>query len=670
MSTPESRWLGATPATLSWDSDGAPRSCEFEDFYYSTVDGLAESRYVFLAGNSLPQRWQDQPAVFCICETGFGTGLNFLATWHAWRDAAGPQQQLHYIAIEKFPLLGADMIQAHLPWPELQPLAAQLQDAYPPPLPGRHCLLLDKGRVRLDLVIGDVSEALAELAELPALAINSWYLDGFAPAHNPDMWKASLYPSMARLSAPGAQFATFTAASEVRRGLQDAGFQVQKLPGFGLKREMLRGEFNGATPVPSQLTATPWHLAPKPVGTQGHALVIGAGLAGSTTAAALQRRGWTVTVVETNEVAAAASGNEQGVLYTRLSHKPSALNHFSLHSFCFANRYYSQLLASGGLASPDDGELCGALHLLEEWESGTALAATVASLPGLVEYLSPAMAAQRSGLQQCSGGLFFPMAGWMNPPAVCQALLSAPGIKLEKGLQVASLCHESGRWIALDKSGRDIAQADVVVVSTGAASNQLPQLQWLPLQIIRGQVSHLPSTGELTRLRTAICHSGYLAPARHGRHCIGASFDLNDADTDPRPQDHIANLDKLGQALPALKPQLSSLQIDLGDGRVGFRTASPDYLPMVGPVPDYENFCADYAAMRKNARRVIPGQASYLPGLYLSTAHGSRGLTSTPLCAELLAAEISGESWPMETAMVRALSPARFIVRDLVRNRL
>ena len=159
-----------------------------------------------------------------------------------------------------------------------------------------------------------------------------------------------------------------------------------------------------------------------------------------------------------------------------------------------------------------------------------------------------------------------------------------------------------------------------------------------------------------------------MAPAANGVHCIGATFHINDPDSAIRAADHTANLEKLRAALPELElPELSPEKLT---GRVGYRCASPDYLPLAGPVPDYTAFIEDYSALRKNARRHIETTAPYLPGLYLSTAHGSRGLTSTPLAAELVAAQISDRPWPVASDLCRAMSPARFIVRDLIRNRI
>ncbi len=668
MTPPEPRWRGADAPRLSWQ-DGVPRSEQFEDSYFSHAGGADESRHVFLAGNRLPERWPSDR--FTIVETGFGTGLNFLTTWQAWRQQGGAGV-LHYLSIEAYPVSRDDLAQALGHWPELEELSGALLADYPPPLPGLHRLVFDDGRVCLDLVYAELADALATLADLPGLAVDAWYLDGFAPARNPDMWTTTLYESMAALGAADSSFATFTAAGDVRRGLSAAGFAVEKVPGYGSKRDMLRGALT--SPGATSGADTPWHLPrhrypQASAGTimtaaeTGPVAVIGAGLAGASVARALADRGYAVTVLDSGEIAGGASGNAQGALYTRLSHRASALNDFSLHSFCFAHRAYRTMLAAGTLA---DGELCGALHLRPDWGPDDALFETVASLPDLVQALSPADAEAVSGIPGCPGGLYYPGSGWMNPPAVCRSLLSHPGISIQDCLGELSL-HAAGDGWQIRAGDRVQFEAPVAVIACGAASAQVAGLDWLRLQAIRGQTSQVPSRGRLAGLQTVICHEGYLPPARAGEHCLGATFDIEDPDPTLRPGDHQANLDQVIRALPALAPDLpDSAPLE---GRVGYRCASPDYLPIVGPVPDADAFCDDFAALRRNAKQRVASAGSYFPGLYISTGHGSRGLTSTPLCAELLAAQISGEPWPVPAKLAKALAPARFLVRDLVRNR-
>jgi len=663
-------WCPAERSDIEWLDNHLPRSSRFDDIYYSAEDGLAESRHTFLQGNGLPQRWahHDSP-VFRIAETGFGTGLNFLLTWHAWRSATARPQELHYLAVEQYPLEHAQLARALQRWPLLAEETHQLLRHYPQRVPGWHRLLLDAGRVRLDLHFGAAGDALAELASRRAPCVDAWYLDGFAPAKNPELWTAALFADMARSSRDGASLATFTAAGAVRRELAAAGFRVERVPGFGRKRQCLRGALAARPgPLPQPAAETPWDLpltiAPRP----DRVLVIGAGLAGAHTAAALARRGIRVTVLDAAAAAGGASGNRQGVLYTRLSRRHSSLVDFSLSSFLFAVRLYRDMLETGALHEGVDGALCGGFQSGVDAAELDALRAPLATLPDLAQVLEPADAARQLGIEPDSAGLWYPDSGWLSPPAVCRALLAHEAIDLMTQCGPLSLQHGDDGWLAL-AGRREVACGPAAVIATGTAANLQPGLEWLPLQAIRGQTTALPATPALAHLRGVFCHEGYIAPAAGGVHCIGATFDVGDHAPSPRTADHAQNLARLARALPQLRPDLDALDTAQLSGRVGWRCASPDYLPLVGPVPDAAAFRVQYDGLRRNARRPIDRRGHYEEGLYVNTAHGSRGLTSTPLAGELLASAICAEPPPLERHLCRALAPGRFLIRDLARNR-
>ncbi len=656
---------------MEWDA-GTPRSGVFDDIYYSQVDGLAESRQVFLTGSALPDRWTAHAApVFTLCEAGFGTGLNFLATWQAWREAPAHRPRLHYVGIEKFPLAEDQLECAIGRWPELAPLARQLLSHYPGRLPGQHRLILDEGRVTLDLWWEDLGATLEDLRSHGRRWVDAWYLDGFAPARNPEMWSRESFGAMAALSRTGASVASFTVAGAVRRGLEEAGFRVEKVPGHGSKRENLRArlaEAGGQTAAAQSVTLTPWDLpatAPTP---PARVLVIGAGLAGCHVAGALARRGVEVMLLEQADIAAAGSGNRQGVIYTRLSRRHSHLIDFGLQSFAFAVRHYRQLFADGALGTGPDGALCGTFQQSGDEAEQEALAEAVRDLPGLVQVLDRAQANNRLGIEQPHGGYWYPQSGWIHPAAACRALLSRSRVPHMTGCGPITLERTSGGWRAQGPAGV-LAEGDSVVIACGTGSRQLGGLDWLPVQSIRGQTTDIASTAALGRLRAVLCHSGYIAPASNGEHCIGATFNLTGELADLRVDEHHHNLNALSRAVPEWAEDLRSLDAGKLGGRVGFRCASPDYLPLAGPVPALEVFMQKLAPLRKNARRVLPVHGEFLPGLHVSTGYGSRGLTYTPLAAEHLASQLCDEPPPLSRALLRSLAPARFLVRDLGRNR-
>lgn len=257
------------PANLEFNAEGTPVSRDFDDVYFSNDNGLEETRYVFLEGNHLSTRFPEHPRrLFVVAESGFGTGLNFLTLWQAFDQyrAAYPEatlQRLHFISFEKFPLTAHDLRLAHQRWPELAHWAEQLQTQWPPAIGGCHRLILDDGRVTLDLWLGDINDLTDKLDDSMNQKVDAWFLDGFAPAKNPDMWSPHLFSAMARLARPGATLATFTSAGFVRRGLQEAGFTMRKTKGFGRKRDMLVGVMEQDLAIPAQAPGLPAAPAPR-----------------------------------------------------------------------------------------------------------------------------------------------------------------------------------------------------------------------------------------------------------------------------------------------------------------------------------------------------------------------------------------------------------------------
>jgi tRNA 5-methylaminomethyl-2-thiouridine biosynthesis bifunctional protein len=649
-----------------WLEDGTPFAREFGDVYYSREGGCAESRYVFLQQNALAERWtalaDEASRCFVIGETGFGTGLNFLLSWELWRRTAPPRARLLFRSLEARPLGAAALQRALAAWPELRELALCLVEAWPPCLPGLHTLEFDAGRVTLQLWVGEAATALDELLDsAPAPAVEAWFLDGFAPARNPAMWTDEVLARIGATSRTGATLATFTSAAAVRRGLERAGFSVRKHPGFGRKREMLCATRGGTVIAARSPAVTPWHRAMVPPPQERSVLVIGAGIAGCTTARALARRGWAVTVLEAAvEPAMGASGNPQALLFTQLAAADSAHAEFTLASFLHATRHHAAVL--GGF----DGEhaRCALLQLADT-ATVERLRTRYAALPELVRFVDREEASALAGVALASGGLFLPASGWVDPRAACSRVLAHPRIELHCGAEVIALERDGALWRASTRDARHFAAGTVVLANAGAV-NTLLGAEALPLAPIRGQLTLLPANALPGTPRCALCADGYLVPPRDGIACCGASFRRGEPIGEPTLAEHRRNLAHVAAMLPGFDP--ASTDVAALAGRVAERCATPDRLPAVGRVPDGAAFRETFAALRHNARRVIARCGHYNPGLLVNVGHGSRGMTSAPLAAEIIAAELGGEPAPVSQRVLRALSPARFVVREIVRG--
>ncbi|MDT3231012.1 bifunctional tRNA (5-methylaminomethyl-2-thiouridine)(34)-methyltransferase MnmD/FAD-dependent 5-carboxymethylaminomethyl-2-thiouridine(34) oxidoreductase MnmC [Pseudomonas sp. rhizo25] len=654
-----------THAQLDWDDQGRPHSRVFDDVYFSDQSGLEETRYVFLEQNRLQERFAALPAGgrLVIGETGFGTGLNFLCAWQLFEQHAAAGAQLHFVSVEKYPLSHPDLQRALALWPELQPLAEQLLAQYIAIHQGFQRLVLGHGRVTLTLLIGD---ALEQLPQLDA-QIDAWFLDGFAPAKNPDMWTAELFAELARLAAPGSTISTFTSTGWVRRLINAAGFKMKRTPGIGHKWEILRGEFVGwPADIPRPTATPPWFARPTTHYAERRALVIGAGLAGCATAASLAARGWQVCLLERHAaLAQEASGNPQGVLYLKLSAHGTTLSQLIVSGFGYTRRLLEQL--QRGV----DWDACGVLQLAfnpKEAERQAQLAQAFAT--DLLHPVDAAQAQALAGVALDQGGLFFPEGGWVHPPALCEWQARHPGIEVRLHQEALNLQQVDGQWQARDAEAL-IASAPVVILAGAAEVKRFPFSAALPLKRIRGQITRLPQTTESQRLSTVVCAQGYVAPARLGEHTLGASFAFNSDDLTPTLAEHVDNLNLLReisqpllQALHADSAPLESLQ-----GRAAFRCTSPDYLPIVGPLADAAAFAQAYGVLARDARQVPDTPCPWLDGVYINSGHGSRGLITAPLSAELLAAWLDNEPLPLPASVAQACHPNRFALRELIRGK-
>lgn len=606
---------------LDWH-DGQPVSRRFGDVYFSRESGIAETRHVFLAGNRLRERWAGLPpgGRFTIGETGFGTGLNFCAAWQLWERVAPPDGVLRYVSFERFPLAQDELVRALASWSELAPYARALAAQYTEFAPGWHRFHFANSRVLLTLAVGDADAMLGELSG----HCDAWFLDGFAPAKNPEMWTARLLGAIGAHSSAGASVATYSVAAAAREGLQAAGFRIDKAPGFGSKREMLVGSRTSGVAAPVRASAA------------RRAIVVGGGLAGAASAWSLATRGWHVTLLErAGALAQGASGNPQGVLFARLANRPTRLGELTLAGYQHSLRILNALLPHGD----DTWRACGVLQLaLDAKTAGRHAEVIESGLPAsLVRRVDRTEATALAGFDLPAGGLFFPGAGWVHPGALVRALASHARIEVLMGAEVTALERDSnGEWRAIGAGGI-LARAPVLVIAASTDAARFQQTRHLPLHAVRGQITQLVETPASRALRTVVCGEASITPARGGLHTLGATFVHDFEDLALHETEHRRNLADLAAMAPALAAALEAGAADPAHlaGRAAVRCTSPDRIPLAGEV----------------------GAGS---GLYVSTAHGSRGLIGPPFCGEVLAAALEAEPAPASSRLVAALDPARY----------
>ncbi len=641
-----------SPAAVAFDG-ATPRAVAFGDVYFHSENGLWEARHVFLGGVGAPDLWAKRQHTV-IAETGFGCGLNFLATWDLWRRTAAPGSFLHMVSVEGYPLSRTDLARALAPWEELAPLAAALIDAYPPPVAGFHPLSFDGGRVRLTLLYGEAAAALAELSA----RVDAWYLDGFAPDRNPEMWRDEVMAEVARLSAPGARLASFTVAGEVRRSLAAHGFAVEKAPGFGPKRECLRACFQGAD---APRDPRPW-FAPPPH-SSGKVAVVGGGIAGLMAASSLADLGRQVTLHEAADaVAAGASGNPAAVVEPWLDRGGNTVARSHVAA-------YLHLLRRYGGWGPQVWQPCGIVRLLGDEaarQQGALLAADRLLPADHLRYLEAADAAAAAGIALGQPALHLPHAGLARPKAL--AVQATTKVEVRRRSEIAALREDDGGWTLLDPSGAEVDRAEVVVMAAALATARLAPLPFA-FQARAGEITFLPPFAGIADLRTVLMFNGYLTPAvdvEGGKaHVLGATFDVVSPDNPVSSKGDAAarNLRALGKALPHLPlPDPATLK-----GRAQVRATTADHLAILGGAPDMDHYAASYAGLRQGKRGPYPA-ARYRPGLYVLTGLGARGFLTAPLLAEALAAQVTGLPSPVERAALDAFHPARFWVREVKRN--
>lgn len=657
-----------TEADLTTDASGQSASLRYGDIYASRAGALGQARAVYLQGCGLldsPAGWAGQ-AQFTVLETGFGLGVNFLATWAAWRADPRRCDRLHYVSVELHPVRAADLL-AHAP-PELHALAAELAALWPAPVRGLHPIVLDSGRVHLLLAFGDAANLVPRLR----LAADALYLDGFTPSRNPDMWTPTLFRALARLTKPGARAASYTVAHAVQKGLDQAGFNVELLAGWGGKQQRLQARFNPIWKRTRHTLPQPW-----PLGQRRHAVVVGAGITGAACAHALAQRGWTVEVLESGQhPAGGGSAMPAGLAHLQPSADDNLLSRLSRAGMAALRRALPADSAgiarfSTALLTPADA---AEAQRMQDWRSSVHLP------PQMAQWADAGAARQALGVAQADAGWLVDSAVLANK-SLCAAWLDSPRITLRCQMHATQLQHDGAEWTVLDPAGQVIARAPQVVLACAlqtpqllASSALIPSPQWLPLHALRGQAQVLPAPlwPALRALRQPWMGSGYvlslpeaavrqLHPAADPMDTdwllIGATFESADSPLAPE-QAWVHN--RAGLAALTTDPPAPGHMTALRH-LVGTRAASADRLPYCGTMADLRPLLAEPQRWAGKHLHELPR----MPGLAVCAGMGSRGLTLAALLADYLAARIEGTPLPIETDLADGLDPARIALRRL-----
>lgn len=652
---------------IQW-RDGQPYSEMFDDIYYSSNEsesnsGEKEFEHVFFKHNGLPARWFERDK-FVIAELGFGSGLNCMLTIRQWLNylaISKTEKCLHYIAIEKYPLSPQSIRQIISRYPELNEICEQVLDNYPPAIATTHKRQLFDNRVVIHYKFMDVNEALKN----EHFNVDAWYLDGFAPAKNADMWSQELFMQLAQNSRAGTTCSSYTSAGFVRRNLQQAGFVVHKTSGFGKKREMLVARFDKSDEVSNKYADRPWFISPpEPVFSEKKATIVGAGIAGLSVAYALIRRGWSVTMIDRQgAVARETSSNPAAIVYPRLSVNNELDTEFYTAAYCCSLHELQSLQKKHQKKFWFDS---GLLQLMDRKK----ISQIIDRFQFNDEYVAIADDLKEEAVSTLSGKemkqqvyVNYKTAGVVLPVVLCEVLRDECGARLNIiSAEIDELKSKGTLWQCLS-SGELISESEILVMASGAADSGLVTDLNFPVAAVRGQVVALRKNARSEKIKQALNSGFYLTPVINNKHYLGASYSRQNSSLLVDAEDSRALFESLNDTFPGVFHQ-----DDLCGAWVGLRAMSKDRVPVVGAVADRKYFYEEYADICHGKVNKDYQPARYLNGLYISAAHGSRGFCSSFISAEIIASQIAAEPLPVSKSVLDFINPSRFSVDDLKRR--
>ena len=586
-------------------SDGVLRSKEFNDIYFSADNGVNESNHVYIEGNNLKQRLLNSQH-FTISELGFGSGLNFLLTWKLFNKANAGKGYLDYISIEGFPLNKNLIRKVHSKFPELSKYSNQLLNSLPPLWSGIHRIHLNDDKIRLTLVYEEVFEALQK----STFQSDAWFLDGFNPKTNKEMWDAKVLSEVFRLTKPSGTFSTFSSAGQVRRDLEKVGFKVKKIDGFGYKKEMTIGKKCGEK---------------KSNITQMNCLVIGGGIAGVSIAYSLKNRVINPCIIEKeNGLAYGASGNLAAIQYPRLTSVNTPAGRLSLSCY----RYSRNLARQFGVALEDKSIILG-LPAREKIKQNKLLSQGWPE--DLIRKLREEDELEMTNSKIGIDGIVHDFGGTIKPVEFVHKLIS-DNVERILGNEIIEIIRSINGW-SVKLSNNNIIHADTLILACSEGLRKLKQTSVFNLQYTQGQITYLENKILKNIPKTNFSFSGYVTPPVENKITIGATFEKNAIKRDFISKE--ANQTNLKNIPDAISKRLFGLnKIDLNnlDGRVSMRVSTFDRMPMMGQIEE---------------------------NLYILSALGARGMIMAPLLGDALASIILGQPCGLDQEVVKACDPNR-----------
>ena len=573
---------------------------EFDDLYSSAKGAVAECNHVFIKGNNLKERFENlgENSKFYIGEIGFGIGINFLTTCKSWLDHTKQNQVLEFYSFDKYLFRLSDFKTLNVSCPDLKEYISELERNYPRNIQGAQKISLFGGRIILNLIIGEIDNTQEYIKLMDK--VDAWYFDGFSPSKNPDLWSIKLFKCIHKSCHENTTFSTYTSSGLVKNNLTESGFNHSRAMGFSDKRHMLKGTVDTQQKKNTSNTKV---------------AVIGSGIAGCVLSYTLAKKGIEVDLYEKSDsICSGASSHELLVTYPRLSAHDTAFGSFTLHSYIFATNFYKQL-------KTDTWKKTGVIILNHD-------AATEKRQSSLLEkradgeiyrYIDPDEASEISGIDIKLNGLIYEDAGYILPEEMCKFLIESPKINIFTSSHIKSI--KKNREFFNLNIGEKKFEYQNVCVCAGSETANIVDIDGISIK--RGQVTHIESLDNVSRIKLPICAKGYISPRVNNIHLVGSSYSDSE-DTDLSEEEHLYNLNNLKLVIDE--------EMNVITGQTGHRAVSKDHMPVVG----------------------------MKDGIYINTCHGSRASVTAPISAEIIASMIVEEAPPLMGRELESLSPERF----------